>query len=222
MIKSPTLIGWMKSSESTPAVSASVLVWRWHAMAPVMSIKCITVPPRMNPRGLESFGSTTWTVSAAESCQRFALKPSSPLPVVADPHRELGLAEPGAAARHALGGGIGPEHDVFPLLVQQRLPRPVEVDGEAERERGEADAIRRARIDKAQPRHRDRGAEHRRAREVVEVNDWRDRLTITREDFVGFTGDRRWLIVETRGAEPCEQGGAHSAEHADRRRHRVD
>src|SRR5688572_25501149 len=42
-------------------------------MAPVMSIRCITVPPRMKPSGLESFGRTTWTVSDAESCQRFAL-----------------------------------------------------------------------------------------------------------------------------------------------------
>src|SRR5687768_18125754 len=159
----------MKSSESTPAVSASVLVWRWQAVAPVMSIQCLPVPPRMNPRGLESFGSTTWTVSAAESCQRFALKPSSPLPVVADPHRELRLAEPGAAARHALGGGVGPEHDVFPLPVQQRLPRPVEVDGEAEREGGEADAVRGARVDEAHSRHDDRAAEYRRACEVVEV-----------------------------------------------------
>jgi hypothetical protein len=39
-------------------------------MAPVMSIRCITEPPSMNPRGLESFGRTTCTVSVAESCQR--------------------------------------------------------------------------------------------------------------------------------------------------------
>src|SRR5687767_3400441 len=45
-------------------------------MAPVMSIRCITVPPRMNPSGFESFGRTTWTVSAVESCQRLGFNRS--------------------------------------------------------------------------------------------------------------------------------------------------
>src|SRR5215207_3807202 len=47
-------------------------------MAPVMSMRCITVPPRMNPSGFESFGRTTCTVSEAESCQRLAFTRTSP------------------------------------------------------------------------------------------------------------------------------------------------
>ena len=48
------------------------------------------------------------------------------LPVVADPHRELRLAEFLAAALHE-------ELHVFPFAVEQRAPRPVEVEREAER-----------------------------------------------------------------------------------------
>src|SRR5918995_6906387 len=34
-------------------------------MAPAMSIRCMTVPPRMYPSGFASFGSTTCTISVA-------------------------------------------------------------------------------------------------------------------------------------------------------------
>ena len=36
-------------------------------MAPAMSMRCITVPPRMNPSGFASFGRTTCTISVAEA-----------------------------------------------------------------------------------------------------------------------------------------------------------
>src|SRR3954453_7303946 len=38
-----------------------------------MSIRCMTVPPRMNPRGFASFGNTTWTISVADSDERFGV-----------------------------------------------------------------------------------------------------------------------------------------------------
>ena len=49
-------------------------MWRWQAMAPAMSMRCITVPPRMNPSGLASFGSTTCTISVAESAARLGVR----------------------------------------------------------------------------------------------------------------------------------------------------
>src|SRR5690242_6090279 len=42
-----------------------------------MSIRCMTVPPRMNPSGLASFGSTTWTISVADSDTRFGVMATS-------------------------------------------------------------------------------------------------------------------------------------------------
>ena len=70
------------------------------------------------------------------------------LEVVADPQRELDLAQPVAAAaeRRPSRGRIG-EHQIFPVAVEQRPPRPVEMDREAERERLEADAVGRAAVD---------------------------------------------------------------------------
>src|SRR5512140_457482 len=38
-----------------------------------MSIRCITVPPRMNPSGFASFGNTTCTISVALSDGRFGV-----------------------------------------------------------------------------------------------------------------------------------------------------
>src|SRR3954462_15891075 len=116
-------------------------------MAPAMSIRCITVPPRMKPSGLASFGSTTWTISVAESVARFGVRstaaPGSASEVVADPTGEARLAELGGAAdapERAVRRDAGAaDHDFFPALVHQRPPRPVEVDGEAERERFEAE-----------------------------------------------------------------------------------
>ena len=49
-------------------------MWRWQAIAPAMSIRCITVPPRMNPSGFASFGRTTCTISVADSAARFAVE----------------------------------------------------------------------------------------------------------------------------------------------------
>src|ERR1700731_4455457 len=93
-------------------------------MAAAMSMRCMTVPPRMKPSALASLGSTTWTISVAESAARFGRRDSE---VVADPDRELRLAERRAAT-------LGREHHVFPCLVEQRAPRPVEVDREPEGE----------------------------------------------------------------------------------------
>src|SRR5213082_907856 len=38
-----------------------------------MSMRCITVPPRMNPSGFSSFGRTTSTISVADSAARFGV-----------------------------------------------------------------------------------------------------------------------------------------------------
>jgi uncharacterized protein GlcG (DUF336 family) len=56
------------------------------------------------------------------------------LEIVSNPDRESRLAEFGAAA-------LGGERDVFGRLVEERAPRPVEVDGKAERKRLESDAV---------------------------------------------------------------------------------
>src|SRR6188472_3353643 len=42
-------------------------------MAPAMSIRCMTVPPRMNPSGLASFGRTTWVITENESAGLFGM-----------------------------------------------------------------------------------------------------------------------------------------------------
>src|SRR3954471_4532615 len=104
-------------------------------MAPAMSIRCITVPPRMNPRGLASLGSTTWTISVSDSdarfgCMRCDLRLTTydlrlttspvPLKVIPDPHRESRFAEFVAATDRG-------ERNVFPTFVEQRPPRPVEM-----------------------------------------------------------------------------------------------
>src|ERR1700719_1696489 len=95
-------------------------------MAPAMSIRCMTVPPRMNPSGFASLGSTTCTISVADSAARLGAM-SEPLEVVADPEREPRLSARGAAAG-------GRKQHVLPVLVEQRAPRAVEVDREPERE----------------------------------------------------------------------------------------
>ena len=74
MIRSPTLIGCRNCRSSTAAVTSRLRVCRWQAMAPAMSMRCITVPPRMNPSGLASFGSTTCTISVADSAARFGVR----------------------------------------------------------------------------------------------------------------------------------------------------
>src|SRR5882672_10862803 len=66
------------------------------------------------------------------------------LEVVADPHRELRSAERGAATE-------GRESQIFPILVEERLPRVVEVDGKTERKCLEPEAVRRTCIDQSQP-----------------------------------------------------------------------
>ena len=47
IIRSPTLIGWRNCKSSTAAVTIRLRVWRCPAIAPAMSTRCITVPPRM-------------------------------------------------------------------------------------------------------------------------------------------------------------------------------
>src|SRR5436190_24166065 len=63
--------------------------------------------------------------------------------VVADPDREPRLAPVGGAAHAAVARVERPagEHDVLPPVVEQRPPRPVEVDREAERERFQPEAV---------------------------------------------------------------------------------
>src|SRR6476661_6530863 len=124
MIRSPTLIGCRNCRPSTAAVTSRVRVWRWQAMAPAMSIRCMTVPPRMNPSGFASLGSTTCTVSVADSAARFEERYTGPLEVVADPDGEFRLAELLAAAELR-------ERLILPLLVEQGAPGPVEVNREA-------------------------------------------------------------------------------------------
>ncbi len=73
MMRSPTLIGCRNCRPSTAAVTSRLRVCRWQAMAPAMSIRCITVPPRMNPSGFASFGSTTCTISVKDADGGFAI-----------------------------------------------------------------------------------------------------------------------------------------------------
>src|SRR5216683_2475317 len=97
-------------------------------MAPAISIRCMTLPPRMNPSGFASLGSTTCTISVADSAARLGVTSKLwLLEVVADPDREPRLAELGAPAG-------GRKQHVLPALVEERAPRPVEVDGEPQRE----------------------------------------------------------------------------------------
>ena len=74
----------------------------------------------------------------------------SALKIIAYPDAELHPAEPGApgvrAGQPIRNGWIGEQH-IFPILVEQRAPRPVEVHGEPERERLEAEAVRRRAVD---------------------------------------------------------------------------
>src|SRR5438045_316304 len=63
--------------------------------------------------------------------------------VVADPDREARLAELVAAAG-------GREQEILPVAAEQRPPRPVEVNREAEREGFEAEAVRGAAVDEAE------------------------------------------------------------------------
>src|SRR5579872_1040350 len=74
MIRSPTLIECRNCRSSTAAVTRRLRVWRWQAMAPAMSMRCITVPPRMNPSGFASFGRTTCTISVADSEARLGVR----------------------------------------------------------------------------------------------------------------------------------------------------
>ena len=70
-------------------------------------------------------------------------QPAVVLEVVADPHLELRRAERAAAALRG-------EERVFPILVEQRAPREVEVDREPEQEALEPEAIRRAAVAQAE------------------------------------------------------------------------
>src|SRR5262245_45329668 len=110
-------------------------------MAPAMSMRCMTVPPRMKPSGLASLGRTTCTISVSESAARLgagSMRAGSGTvsEVVAHPDREARFPELRAAAG-------GDEERLLPLLVEQCPPRPVEMQREAEDERLQADAVRR-------------------------------------------------------------------------------
>src|SRR5207244_13248714 len=97
---------------STAAVTTAQRVWREAVIAPAMSMRCITVPPRMKPRGFASFGRTTLTISVADSDAR--------LEIVANPNREARFAEVvGAADALSCGAhGRAAEDDVLPVLVE--------------------------------------------------------------------------------------------------------
>jgi hypothetical protein len=64
---SPMGMGCRNCSPSTAAVITRVREWRLAHIAPAMSIRCMTVPPRMNPSGLASLGRTTWVMTETES-----------------------------------------------------------------------------------------------------------------------------------------------------------
>src|SRR5579862_223977 len=123
-----------------------------------MSIKCIAVPPSKKPSGLASFGSTTCTISVADSEGRFpGGAPVMPRPseVVSNPEAELHFPEHRRSARRR-------KQEIFPVLVEQRLPGEIEVHREAEHEALEADAVRRAAVDQPEARDGLRGPEDRR------------------------------------------------------------
>src|SRR4051812_34631934 len=67
------------------------------------------------------------------------------LEIVPDPDGEAGLPEPLASRLPFLDALVG-EHVILVILVHQRSPRPVEVDGESECERFESDSVRCASI----------------------------------------------------------------------------
>src|SRR5688572_26719778 len=92
-------------------------------------------------------GITASSCPSISSCLR-ALK------VVTDPERELRLPERAAAAERR-------KPQVFPVLVQQRLPGPVEVHREPERECLEADAVGRSRVHEPQSTDHGRFTEDR-------------------------------------------------------------
>src|SRR5688572_14331069 len=85
----------------------------------------------------------------------------SHLKIIANPERESHLAEPLArAANPAVVRGWIRVNDVLVVLVEERPPRPVEVDGEAQRKRLEPDAVGGTAVDQAEAIERDRVTEH--------------------------------------------------------------
>src|SRR5687767_12081936 len=95
----------------------------------------------------------------------FAIQHSAwPLEIVADPDAELHLAEPGTAGvwtDHAVDRRRVGEQHVLVILVEQRAPRPIEVNRESEGERFEPDAVRGAAVDEPEARDGPRRAIHR-------------------------------------------------------------
>ena len=126
-------------------------------------------PPYTQRAGCESGRSClkpeAWSLDAARNRRgprAVSGRPASAgsrLEIVSDPERQLRLAELLAAAG-------GRKQQVLPLPVEQRLPRPVDVDGEAQGERLEADAVGRARIHQAQAADGLRRAEDRLLRDA--------------------------------------------------------
>src|SRR5258706_8773067 len=86
--------------------------------------------------------------------------PASRLKIVSDPQRELRLAESAAPA-------LRREQHVLPVLVEERLPRPIEMDREADEEGLEADAVRGARVDQPEAVDYDRLSQHRQSGQIV-------------------------------------------------------
>src|SRR6187402_2246030 len=116
------------------------------------------------------------------------------LEVVPYPHFELRPPELLAAADRRI-------QRVFPLAVERRPPRPVEVDGEAQREGLQAEAVRRVAVAEAEARDVDRGAEDRNGRACGRIHVGpqvrRVRLRLAGRKLVR-------LVVEVRRAGPEE------------------
>src|SRR4051812_11145779 len=102
------------------------------------------------------------------------------LEIVANPDAELRPPQPLAAAAEAVDGRVVGIHVVFPALVEQRPPRPVEVDREAEREGLEADAVGGAAVDQTQA-----------AKRVGRPEGRRD---VAGEEVLRVAGNRRHLL----------------------------
>src|SRR5579872_2017416 len=111
------------------------------------------------------------------------------LEVVPDPHCETCLPECIAAA-------LLREHDVFPGLIEGRAPRPVEVDGEAEREGLEPEAVRRTPVLQAEAVDHRRRAVDRNRIAVRIADDVAERIHLIPGDrLAGLGGVRRELIA---------------------------
>src|SRR5579862_381453 len=159
-----------------------------------------------------------------------------PLEVVPYPHRKPRLPPRRAAAVTVDAAAVlAGEHDVLPGAVEERPPGPVEVDREAERERLEAEAVRRAAV--LQPESADvarravnqqRIAVHILPRSAGGIHliadDRRADFRRTRGELVpaAVAGIGRRLAVEPRAADARKKRPADTADDANRRQRRLD